>query len=375
MTPGEPPDWTDEVGLPISPDEQRKRARDWVDKANRPLVSGDPVRHHFIPQSFLRRFADERDQLAVVRLDEPTVATVTNVTNIAVVRHLYTTVNVGVGETVATERVLAMVDHEAVAPIARLGGAYPFPLDDADRLSVALWLGLLWVRDPYTRRRMEAIADAIAKMGWSIQIANERAQRDEEPAGTGPVPGQPDTGLTMEDLDDIEISPHQNEFVGSVLDTGLGLAGEFGARFFAVVRFTNPGLVLADRPMWLYVKPDGLPPFLGVGPATADEVWIPIDRSTALMLHGHADIGDCEIDANTVGLTATAFNQCAVSAAADEVYCHPDELPALQPLELPSSERPLLQIDGQMPMAETDGVNAPPKRRGYRRYRKPKEES
>lgn len=278
-------------GLPVSP-EALECARAWVDMNHRARRPGDPLRHHFIPQSFLRRFAGERDQLAVVRLDDPTAAIVTNVSNVAVVRQLYATINDDLGETVAIEYLMALIEALAVAPIAQLGASSPFPMTDEDRLSFLLWRGMLWVRDPDTRRTMEAAVDVGAKLGLSVQIDHERG--DQVPAATGSATDRTGAAPAMDDLDEIEFAPHENQLVQSMLWTGQCLAIELWSRFFAVVRFPSPELVLPDRPMRLYVEPDGRAQHGGVGPASADEIRLPIDRSTALLLHRDTHVGDCE---------------------------------------------------------------------------------
>jgi hypothetical protein len=354
MMPGGPPSsWEEFFGhRPVPPE-----AVEWVDKANTPRAPGDPIRHHFIPQSFLRRFADDQDQLAVVQLDDPAATPMKrNVSKVAVVSHLYTTVNEGIGETVATERLLAWIDELAVGPITRLAGPSPFPFTDEDRQHFLLWLGMLWLRDPYTRRKMEATIDLVAKLGLSAQTNQEAADK-----------GEPDPSLG--DLDEIEITAHQNQLVASMLRNGLSLAFELWSRFFAVLRFPSSALVLPDRPIWL--RPDECSPHLGVGPGSAAEIWIPVDRSTALILHRNAELGDCEMDADALDYAAATFNQQTVWGAQSEVYCNPDDVPALRELNLPSPDRSLLQVDGEWPIGTTDGVNVPPKRRQHRRYRSP----
>jgi hypothetical protein len=50
----------------------------------------EPRRHHLVPESYLRRFADERDQVRVVSRTDPGHTFVTGITNTAVERDFYT---------------------------------------------------------------------------------------------------------------------------------------------------------------------------------------------------------------------------------------------------------------------------------------------
>src|SRR5947208_7813740 len=80
----------------------------------RPFGRGDPVRHHYIPQFYQRRFAGDNEHLMVVPVDgsEPRSR---HISDIAVESHLYTALMDQVGETVAIERLLARADGKAAA--------------------------------------------------------------------------------------------------------------------------------------------------------------------------------------------------------------------------------------------------------------------
>lgn len=351
---------------PGIPPEYEQAVVEFVAKARSPLAAGDPRRHHFIPKFFLRRFADERDQLNVVSLAEgagnprPTA-----VTNIAVTRDFYTTVDEDIGETVVVERILALADAEASGALASLADGVT-PLTPKDRADLAVWLGLLQVRDPFSRRRNEALADQLFKMQMSID-RNEHEQAT-EPRAEVEDPDLPPMPLGPEDLDSFEISPHQNQMIAAMLEIGMELGAFFATRFFTCLRFAEPGLVLTDRPLYLYRKPEHHNPYLGVGPVTADEVWLPIDRRTLLILHGDEVIGDGMRNA-PADLSIDQMNQALVSSTYLELYCHPDDLGRLEGLELPDPNRPLMEMSGGWLETDSDGVNSPPRRKRPRRYR------
>ncbi len=352
--------------------EQEARARAIVDKARVPLAPGDPRRHHFIPQFYLRRFADERDRLAVVRFGEPCVPHLAHVKNVAVVRDLYTTIDEEVGETVAVERILARADDEACRVIEGIALGTSFPPDVLDRGHFAGWLGLLYVRDPQSRRRMEALADQAFKLNFSLarepEVARARLRGED-----AKEPSESDVQELIQlagDLDDIEITPHQNDLVKIMLDSGVEIGRLLLDRHILLLRFPEPGLLLSDRPIVLYQRPGSRSPFSGVGPANADEIWLPLDRRTILVLHRDAELGDFTIDVPT-SRQIDGFNQAIVAGAASELYCHPADLGRLEQLQLPDANQPLVHVSGVEWLAvQSDGVNAAPVRKPHRRYRR-----
>ena len=119
----DPDDDDDGYGFDLSPllnlpPDAKEQVRRMAQAMRTPLRPGDPLRHHHIPQFFLRRFADG-DRIARVPLESPKAHQIAVVNDVAVVKHLYTTIDHDVGETAAVERMLAVIDGDAVKPIVR----------------------------------------------------------------------------------------------------------------------------------------------------------------------------------------------------------------------------------------------------------------
>lgn len=356
--------------LDLSP-EARDYANRLADAMRTPLAPGDPRRHHYVPQFYLRRFADG-DQIARVDLATPNEHQGANVKDVAVVKDLYTTVDAEVGETVAVERILSMLDGDAAGAIERLAYGLLFPPQRRDRISLALWMSVMHVRGPEHRRQVEAMADNMMKMQLSLIDGPEAAHAHlAGPSGEQPEPEMIEALLeVVDDLDSFEFVPHQNEMVRNMLDFGLQAAPFFLGRLWSVVKFPEDGLVLTDKPLALYQKPEHRSPWMGVGIGNADEVWVPLDRRTALILHNEELVGERVIKAPPEH-SVDDFNQAIVSQAGHEVYCHPDDLWRLRRLRLPRADRPLFQVSGgDWNRGTTDGVNAPPRRRKHMRYRR-----
>jgi hypothetical protein len=321
----------------------------------------------------LKRFADDDDQLAVVRLDNAESYDVMNIVNVAVMKDLYTVVDAEVGETVMVEKLLAHVDGKAKAAIDRLILGVFFPPTPSDRMALSEWYGLLHVRDPYSRRQNEAMADHTMKLDLSF-VHNDETARARLRANMEREPTDAEVAELLEavkDLDAFEITPHQNDLVVLMLETGMQVGMRLLARYYAVVRFPDQGLVLSDQPIMLYQRDENRRPFVGVGIENADEIWTPLDRRTLLVLHSDPLVGDRILDAPP-GFTIDQCNQQLIRKTVAEIYCHPTDLRRLEELELPDPDRPLFTVTGGSWMrGGTDGMNKPARRKRHRRYRRP----
>src|ERR1017187_9160514 len=152
-------DWV--ANLPPPSSEEQEKINSLLSRARRPLGPGDPRRHHFIPVSFQKRFAGEDEHLMVTRLGIGTRKSV-HVRDIAVWNALYTHIDEEVGETVAVEKILAEIDGMGASALNVIDwGLIP---QQADRAALATWIAFLAVRDPFTRRTMEAMADQMYKL-------------------------------------------------------------------------------------------------------------------------------------------------------------------------------------------------------------------
>jgi hypothetical protein len=354
----------------LSP-EAEENVRQAVEAMRTPLARGDPRRHHYVPKFFLKRFADG-DQIARVLAEKPRDHRVLGVNDVAVVKDLYTTIDIEVGETVAVERILAIIDAEASSAIERLAYGLLFPPTRLDRVNIATWLSMLHQRIPRTRRQMEALADQTFKM--QLSLVHDETSARAFLRGDGDT--DPDDEMVQElldtvaDMDEWEIAPHQNVHVENMLRFGMEATPFFLGRYWTVIKYPEKGLVLSDDPIVVYQRPENRSSLRGVGIGNADELWIPLDRSTALVLHSEKDVGDRVIKAPS-GHTVDDFNQNVVGSAYREVYCHPDDVQRLRRLKFPKTNVPLMTTSGaEWIKGRTDGVNAPPVRVGHRRYRR-----
>ena len=163
--------------LPPMSEEEQKHVDEFMAQVRQPLAPGDPRRHHFLPRFYLRRFADADERLMIVPLDNPAKADPRHIDNVAVQRDFYTHIDEEVGETVAVEKILAVIEGNAADVLHALDdGVRPFPASMEHQGHLATFIAFQLARDPFTRRRMEAMADQMFKMDASLVRTPEGAR-------------------------------------------------------------------------------------------------------------------------------------------------------------------------------------------------------
>lgn len=360
--------------LPPMSDDEQEAFDAFMDQIHKPLGPGDPRRHHYIPRSFQKRFSDPNEQLLVFRLDDPENPKSQHTSDIAVQRDLYTHVDQQVGETVAVEKILAVLDGNAARILKNLDfGLQPFPATLPDRAFLAMWMAFLLVRDPHTRRVMEAISDQMLKFDLSLCSTPEQARaRLRSNLDREPTP-QEVSGLleAAERVNEMEIICHQNDYIKTMLTLASEMYLHLWRRKYTVLRFAEPGLVLSDRPLVLYRDPERWHPQTGVGVATADELWLPLDRRNVLVLHNRPLFEDGAVVKGLPPEFRHVLNQAVIGNTTNRIYCHPSDRAAVDSSEIPDPQQPLLGVEaGSWFKVRTDGVNAPPTCRRPRRYRR-----
>jgi hypothetical protein len=353
---------------PLPPEEQA-RLDALMEQARQPVVAGSASRHHYIPESFLREFADSDERLLVVTLDgeRPRMS---HIHDTAVVSHLYTTVDPVIGETVAVETLLGVLDGEAARILSEVRGLGSLPLSEPDRTTLALWVALLHVRGPHYRRVMEALGEQFLKMDL-LPMKSPSAARERLRINLGREPTDAEVRDLVEaaaTLDEIEVVQHQNDLVKMMLDTALAMVPHLIKRRISMIRFGKPGLVLSDRPVTLNQSEVDREAGLGVGIINATDIALPIDRRSALVFHSSPGLEDGFVAEMQEEGPLADMNQRTVSNAAREIYCHPEDEIRLGQLTLPSYDQPLMGITGHTSLAlGVDGINAAPERRTFRR--------
>lgn len=113
----------------------------------------NPVRHHFVPQCYLRRFVNERDKLWVLPKDKRSPF-LSSTKNIAVRKHYYSFEDAEGERDVRFEKVFSGIEGRA-EPVLRSIAARE-DITKAGKDVLADFLGLMWSRIPNFRDSVQA---------------------------------------------------------------------------------------------------------------------------------------------------------------------------------------------------------------------------
>ena len=94
----------------------------------------------------------------VVPLERSRTPDLRHIDDVAVRRDFYTHIDEDVGETVAVEEILSVIEGNAAEVLRALdNGVRPFPASDEHRGHIVMFMAFQLTRDPSTCRRMEAM--------------------------------------------------------------------------------------------------------------------------------------------------------------------------------------------------------------------------
>lgn len=250
-------------------------------------MPNEPKLHHFLPEAYLRRFADERGDLwvidrkqGIVRRQSPEVT--------AAERELYTLEDERGERDRRVESALAdLVDGPGQHAIrvldegGRLGG------EDAGKL--AIFVSGLYVRTPAFREQhrqlAEQIRDSLIRGGVEpaaepLPESHPEAQRLRAAGGV-----RADELLAMFNTIREERRPYQNDFVKMMVNLVPMLADAIhGLEWFIASAPPGKAFVTCDAPV-IITHPPNHSPLMGVGLTTpGSEKIIPLSSRVALLM-------------------------------------------------------------------------------------------
>lgn len=299
--------------------------------------------HHFVPQGYLRGFANDKEQVKVVPLEPSRTPFTTAVRNVAAQNHFHTTQEFE-EEPDWFEKALSGLEGEAIRTINSFKrGA--FPLSEEDRWGFSYFMALQSVRGPDTRRTLEHLHASMVRLE----------------VGAG---GRKNVGAWIRGNLGVDPSPELEERIWAdatqpggppvnfrnavhiehTLETAAKLMAYFATRPWTLVRFDRRSLITSDAPVSLIGRPDD-DVWQGVGYMTAWGIAFPLTRKLGLLMSDPLtvleglDSDDPRVqdmralvlrgglDHTEAGTTAheKLFNEHTAHSAREHIYLHPED--------------------------------------------------
>ncbi len=297
-------------------------------------------RHHFVPQFYLRRFADGEGKLRIYRSGTALEPIRSSVKDAAVRTGFYKIDMDGPGDPMQLEAELSRIEGDAAGAIARIcaGG---FPPTDFDRGVLSVFMALQLTRTPEHRLVMEKQVDTLEKVFYENMTPEWARQRLTE---IGLDPTEESVAAIMdiaENPDQYVFSPDRNEFLQMMMGVALQIAPILEARAWRLGISPGPGIVAGDHAPVRFTLPEARRPFLGIGLRDAQEVDFPLDRYHALVTFKAGPEETFVLTRENV----IFINSLVAETSHDFVFQHPDD-PRIDYM-VPKSRRPLMLVNQQ----------------------------
>lgn len=179
-----------------------------------------------------------------------------------------------------------------------------FPLDDDGRMQFGLWMGLQWLRGRAARQTGQELFDALNKLiiRLGLDLPADFAERN---SGSGPPPGI-DSGIpipslqhlpdevkeVLRDTDSYIFEPPKEHLVASMVEGVPDVAAWLIEAQWFLVRATAPVLLTSDEPISLWREPTPQNKMMGLGPANADVIQLPLSPKRCLVTLRNSDLPD-----------------------------------------------------------------------------------
>lgn len=273
------------------------------------------------------------------------------VTDAAVIRDFYTIVLPDGTRTDAWEQWLGEVENEIAPALKRAIHMPQFRLTDDDRVRLARWISLQYLRGPDNRRQMADIASftvyAQVGMGGLAYLRHAMSRGLNR-----------DVSLAEAEHVWADITSTEGPRIVVAGDEHLKLltraydktTAKVYHRSWGRLRFRRQTLAVSDSPVNLV--PGETSHEVGLDGARA--ITVPLDRQTLLWLNRH-DRGPAEDrDMEPTAFLARAHNTLAVFSAERFVYFHPGDDPIPPDVEVPRPRPPRIEISGGLDFVNRD---------------------
>lgn len=306
----------------------------------------NPKRHHLVPEFYLRRFADQKEQVTAVRRDTGKSIPKIGVRNVAVESQFYTLEQLENLPPSFAENTLQLVEDETAKALQRID-AGQFPPNGPDRLVLSLYLALQITRSREFRDGVERRSDMLLRARWFLNLrdmSNDQVHTFlREHLGIEPTDEDVAEMVDVRDrISDFRLIPHQDTSISLMFATAMEMVPYLSQRSWSLMAFKKRVFLTSDRPVVLWRKRDMQNPVPGVGVANADDVYFPLDPTKVLVL-----------TLNPTGLQpiipvlphiAKMVNRLVANNCYDWIFHDPRHTP-LEGIDVPR-ERPEREVNG-----------------------------
>jgi hypothetical protein len=291
---------------------------------------GDVTRHHLVPQTYLRRFADGNGRIVMVGRDHPHQHVQTTVKTAVAANDFYRIDTADVADEFRdghdpemVEKALAGIE-DVTTPLfdALVAGRFP---DWEDRYRIAAFTALQHARGAGYRADMNRLGTLAMRTHLDATVSHDRVR--DWLSEQGRPASDSDVAVFLDELLG-ERGPRLELSQAYAVQQSLRQAMELvlPRLYFAswqLFRFERPVLVTSDAPVvpWSPPRPDGLP----VGVMDAAVVYLPLDRQTLLAVTDRScdEVADVVLDGDAE--LAGRVNALVCDAAERWVLHHPDD--------------------------------------------------
>jgi Protein of unknown function (DUF4238) len=298
----------------------------------------DAKLHHFVPQFYLRHFADEDDRVAVRHRTRGT--RVSSVEKVAAENGLYKVPN----RPLTAEYTLGDVETLTAAAFNEVCRGRLPPRGSDARQVLSLFMALQLNRSP-TSFSIIRFYDAV-KRALGPSPVNESDMRDFLADLYGFEPKEPEVGAACDLINGAPAEHRTKDEIKEdelklMFDKGLQVAPLLYERVWSLESLKVPRLVTSDRPVVLWNPPRPEDDYRGVGLLNAEEIWLLVDRERMVVLRRAGPERVRRIGPERVDLVNTHIARHCTA----EVFAHPDAASELELDALPlASRRPMVRF-------------------------------
>ncbi|MFJ9551968.1 DUF4238 domain-containing protein [Streptomyces erythrochromogenes] len=269
---------------------------------------GQSKKHHFVPQMYLRNFADDKDRTQVVRLATKR-STTERINTVAATNHFHR-LTVGDEESLHLEDAATALEGRAAQPMLRLidPSKRVWPLPREERMTLAFFIAFQYLRVPVKRDALSSLA----------------AQLPEIFGGDLP-----------EELRELDIPiMHAMSMVGAALPEG---AAELCNRTWWIVDFKRKRLATSDVPV-IPLPDENTTERSAAGLRSPGGVYFPLSPQTALFIGPPRTAPEADQIVPGNARLARQFTTATLAWTRDCLFHHPDDDP-LRGYTLPEPRR------------------------------------